>query len=424
MMKKLFLITVVLGMLAATSAPSFAQGPTELTLWRHIGDVQLEMDTFAGFVDDFNASQNEWEVVWDELPQGSYEDSIGAAALAGTLPCIIDVDGPFVPNFAWAGNIIPLDDYLSDDIRADLLPSTLGSYNGQTYGVGLFDAAIGVWGRRSVLEANGIRIPEGVDDPWTKEEFDAALEKLAALDEFDIAIDMFNFYTHEWWPYAYSPLLQSFGGDLIDRETYLTAEGVLNGPEAVAWGEWFQNIFQSGLSDPNPPDDQAFIQGRAALAYIGNWQYPRMHEAWGDDLVVMPPPDLGHGPKIGGASWQWAITTGCDHADGAWSFIEYLLTPELVAQYSDVTGLIPARLSAAPMTVNYSPEGPLGVMVQFSNAFAVIRPPTPAYAVISNEFTTAAQAIINGADVQNTLDDAVDAIDADIADNNGYGFGG
>jgi multiple sugar transport system substrate-binding protein len=198
----------------------------------------------------------------------------------------------------------------------------------------------------------------------------------------------------------------------------------LNGPEAIAWGNWFQNIFQSGLSDPNPPDDQAFIQGRAALAYIGNWQYPRMYEAWGDDLVVMPPPDLGTGPKVGGASWQWGITSSCAHPDGAWEFIEYLLTPELVAQYSDVTGLIPARLSAAPMTINYNSDGPLGIMVQYSNSFAVIRPPTPAYAVISNQFASAAQAIVNGADVQDTLDDAVDAIEADIADNNGYGFGG
>jgi len=424
-MKRLIHVILAVMMLGALGLPAVAQdGPTQLTLWRHIGDVQLEMDTFAEFVEGFNASQNQWQIVWDELPQGSYEDSIGAAALAGSLPCIIDVDGPFIPNFAWAGNIIPLDSYIDDALRADMLPSTLGAYDGQIYGIGLYDAALGLWGRRSVLEANGIRVPEGFEDAWTREEFDAALVTLAGLEEFDTAIDMFNFYTHEWWPYAYSPMLQSFGGDLIDRETYLTAEGVLNGPEAIAWGNWFQNIFQSGLSDPNPPDDQAFIQGRAALAYIGNWQYPRMYEAWGDDLVVMPPPDLGTGPKVGGASWQWGITSSCAHPDGAWEFIEYLLTPELVAQYSDVTGLIPARLSAAPMTINYNSDGPLGIMVQYSNSFAVIRPPTPAYAVISNQFASAAQAIVNGADVQDTLDDAVDAIEADIADNNGYGFGG
>jgi multiple sugar transport system substrate-binding protein len=422
-MKKLFAFFVVLVIAVGIATPTFAQnGPVELTAWRHIGDVQEEMDYFGSLVDDFNASQNEWEVIWEELPQGTYEDSINAAALAGNLPCLMDVDGPFIPNFAWAGHIVPLDGYISDELRADILSSALGQYNGQTYGVGLFDAVIGVWGRRSIMEKYDLRIATA-DEPWTKEEFDAMLETLAASDEFEVAIEMYNFYTHEWWPYAYSPLLQSFGGDLIDRNTYLSAEGVLNGPEAIAWGEWFQNIFQGGLADPNPPDDQGFIQGRAGLAYIGNWQYPNMYAAWGDDLIVMPPPDLGNGPVVGGASWQWAITSNCENPDGAWAFIEYLASPEATAGYSDVTGLIPARISAAPMTANYSEEGPLGVMVQFANNWVVIRPPTPAYAVISNEFFNAAQAITNGANVQDALDDAVDAIEQDIADNDGYGFG-
>ena len=32
--------------------------------------------------------------------------------------------------------------------------------------------------------------------------------------------------TGEWWPYAYSPFLQSFGGDLINRNDYKSADGV------------------------------------------------------------------------------------------------------------------------------------------------------------------------------------------------------
>jgi multiple sugar transport system substrate-binding protein len=414
-------IALIVGILFS-AAPVLAQEPTEVTTWRHTSDLPAEIELFTSWVEDFNASQDDWEIVWEELPQDSYEDSIAAATLADTLPCMLDVDGPFIPNYAWAGNIIALDDYISDELRADTLPSALGTYGDSTYAIGMWDAALAIWARRSVLEENGIRIPEGVDDPWTKDEFDAILEQLAALDEFDMAIDMVTFYTHEWWPYAYSPLLQSFGGDLIDRETYLTAEGVLNGPEAIAWGEWWQNLFVSGLSDPNAPDDQAFIQGRAALMYIGNWYYPTLLEAWGDDLIIIPPVDFGNGPKIGGASWQWAISSSCENPDGAWAFIEYLLQPENVAAAADVTGLIPARLSAAPLTENYSETGPLGILVEFSNAFTVVRPPTPAYGVIRNEFREAAQSIANGADVQDSLDDAVDAINADIEDNDGYGF--
>ena len=70
---------------------------------------------------------------------------------------------------------------------------------------------------------------------------------------------------------------------MINRETYLSAEGKLNGPEAMARGHWWQNLFRSGLANSKPADDQAFIQGRAALAYVGNRTDPRPPERGSDD---------------------------------------------------------------------------------------------------------------------------------------------
>ena len=44
--------------------------------------------------------------------------------------------------------------------------------------------------------------------------------------------------TGEWWPYAYSPLLQSFGGDLINRNDYKTRRRrARTAPKAVAVGD-------------------------------------------------------------------------------------------------------------------------------------------------------------------------------------------
>ena len=97
-----------------------------------------------------------------------------------------------------------------------------------------------------MLDENGIRIPT-IDEPWTEDEFDAALATLKAAG-YETPIDIGAEDTGEWWPYAYSPMLQSFGGDLIDRDTMLTADGALNGPEAVAWGEWFQGLFENGYA--------------------------------------------------------------------------------------------------------------------------------------------------------------------------------
>ena len=77
---------------------------------------------------------------------------------------------------------------------------------------------------------------------------------------------MFTFYTGEWWPYAFSPILQSFGGDLLDRDTYLSAEGVLNGENAVAFGNWFQNCSRAGW--PIRPRPMTRPSSRAARPWL------------------------------------------------------------------------------------------------------------------------------------------------------------
>jgi multiple sugar transport system substrate-binding protein len=110
------------------------------------------------------------------------------------------------------------------------------------------------------------------------------------------------------------------------------------------------------------------------------------------------------------------------HPEGANAFIEFALQDEYLAAFSDGIGLVPSTVSAAALTENYGPGGPLEVFYELSNQQALIRPPTPAYVGIALTFEKAMADIANGADVQDTLDAAVDEIERDIANNDGYGF--
>jgi multiple sugar transport system substrate-binding protein len=397
---------------------------TPLSMWYHGAGNPEERAVILQIIDDFNASQDQYVVEIQDFPQDSYNESIVAAALAGDLPDIIDMDGPVMPNWAWAGYLAPLD--LPDGMLDDFLPGTIGRWDGQVYSVGLWDAAVAMYARRSVLEENGIRIPT-LEEPWTLEEFDAALETLQATGEFEYAFDPGMAWTGEWYPYAFSPFLQSFGGDIIDRSTYTTAEGVLNGEEAVAFGEWWQSLFERDLAPGTSQDaadrDTGFIDGRYALQWNGNWAAVPALEAYGDDLLFLPAPDFGNGPIIGAASWQFGVAADSEHQDGANAFIEFALQDKYSAAFSDVLGLLPTTPSAAAMTENYASGGPLEVFYELSNEQALIRPPTPAYLSAALTFEKAIADITNGADVITALDAAVDEIDADIEANNGYGFG-
>ena len=138
----------------------------------------------------------------------------------------------------------------------------------------------------------------------------AALTKLKDPGDWDYPLDIGTGGTGEWWPYAYSPFLQSFGGDLINRDDYQTAEGVLNGAEAVEWATVVPRPRRPGLHGRRraaPTRPRTSSTTRAAILYTGIWTADEAPAAVGDDLVVLPPPDFGNGPKIGGGSWQWGV---------------------------------------------------------------------------------------------------------------------
>lgn len=419
MNRKLTLTSAVVLTMAMTGG-AFAQ--TELSLWYHGAGNDVERDILIGIIEDFNGSQDDWTVVLEEFPQASYNDSVVAAAVSGNLPDIIDVDGPVMPNWAWAGYMQPLQ--LSEGALDGFLPGAIGEYDGEVYSVGLWDAAIAMYARRSVLEEHDIRTPT-LDEPWTLEEFDEVLLTLRDSGDFDYPLNLGMADQGEWYPYAFGPFLWSFGGDMVDRDDYQSAEGVLNGDEAVAFGEWWQSLFERDLV-PGPSQSMAdhetgFIDGQYALQWNGNWVAVQTLEALGDDDVLfLPAPDLGTGPKIGGASWQFGVAATSDHPEGASAFIEFAIQDEYLAAFSDGIGLVPATESAAALTENYAEGGPLEVFFGLSEAQAMLRPVTPGYVLQALEFRRALTDIANGADVLTALDSAVDAIDADIERNNGY----
>jgi multiple sugar transport system substrate-binding protein len=406
--------------LAAALLGSAAQAQTTLTMWYHGAGNEVEAKILDQIVADFNGSQADWKVEVQSFPQAAYNDSVVAGALAGNLPDILDVDGPVMPNWAWSGYMQPLQ--IDEAKIAAFLPGPKGYWDGKLYSVGLWDAAVAMVTRQSYLDALGLRTPT-LEQPWTGEEFAAALEAAKASGKFEYAFDPGMAWTGEWYPYAFSPFLQSFGGDIVDRTTYKTAEGALNGEAALAFGAWWQGLFTNGYAQAtqDPADrDGGFAAGKYAFSWNGNWAALNALTAF-PDTVFLPAPDFGNGPKIGAASWQFGISASSTHPDGASRFIEFALQDKYLADFSNGIGLIPATQTAAALTENYKEGGPMAVFFGLTEGQALVRPVTPGYVVQAKVFEKALADIAAGADVAATLDAAVDEINADIEKNGGYG---
>ncbi|AYD89644.1 extracellular solute-binding protein [Actinomyces lilanjuaniae] len=411
---------------ATTTACSSYRGGASpgggISLWTHNGGNEEELAVVRKAVTAFNEANPDTPVEVKSFPQASYNDSVAAAAVAGDLPDVLDLDGPIMPSWAWAGYLAPLE--VSSELEDSIISSAKGYWNDTLYSIGPYDTSLCFLGRRSAFEEAGVAVPT-TERPWTGEEFDDALARLSRLSDYDYVIDFSVADSAEWWPYAYAPMLQSFGGDLIDRETLDTAEGLLNGAEAVAWGEWFRSCFTRGYASQTPATDgQDFLQGRVPLYYAGGWKVLQSQETFGrEEVLILPPVDFGHGAKVGGGSWQWGVSATSPSPAAANAFIELLMQDEYLVEYSNAIGNFPSVESAIGQTDYYREGGALEPVYEIGRTYALLRPPTPGYRVISSVFDKAARDIVSGADVRSTLDQAAQDIDVDIRSNKGYQVG-
>ena len=394
-----------------------------LQVWAHAGQ-EAERKVLQAQVGRFNKKTPAISIKLSFIPERDYNAQVQAAALAGDLPDVLEFDGPYLFNYIWQGHLLTLDNLLPRSLQQDLLPSIIdqGTYHGHLYAVGVFDSGLGLYARKSLLQLVKARIPAGAADAWTISEFNDILVRLAQQDKDKAVLDLKLNYRGEWYTYGFSPVLQSAGADLIDRKDYQHSSGVLNSKAAVSAMQQVQHWITQGLVDPNL-DDAAFTSGRVALSWAGHWEYARYHQAFPDDLLVLPLPDFGKGSRTGQGSWNWGITQKSQHPQAAAQFLQFLLQAPEVLAMSDANGAVPGTRTAVRQSVLYGEHGPLRLFAhQLLQGVSVPRPKTPAYPVITTQFQSAFQQIRNSADVQQALDSAAQHIDQDIRDNHGYPF--
>jgi multiple sugar transport system substrate-binding protein len=408
-----------------TTCDGKLEGTAYINVWFHVSErISTERETLRRQVAAFNASQENVQVKLVTLPEGDYGNQVRSAAATGNLPDVLDFDGPNLYNYAWSGKLKPIDSCLSAALRADLLPSILeqGTYTGRTWGVGTFDSGLGMYVRTSVLDRAGIRVPSGPDDAWTSDEFTEILGRLRKAG-FRRPLDLQLNYEEpgEWNTYGFAPTVWSAGGDLIDRETYRTVDGFLNGPKAVEALTTLQQWAEAGYVDPNR-DGEAWVKGRTPISWVGHWVYDQYTRAFPGDVAIVPLPDFGRGTRTGMGSWQWGIPADTADGDAAWRFLAFLLSRDEVVRMTRANGAIPATNSAIRVSPRFAEGGPEHLYItQLQSGIARPRPQTPAYPVLSAAFAQAFNTIvIDRRPVKPTLDAAAREVERDLAAHDYY----
>ena len=396
-----------------------------MTVW--VIDGETEKPYFQQLGDTFNVKFKDKGITVDVTPIPSINDATKAASQSGGLPDVIMIDGPNMASMAWAGTLQPITNLLDAGIADDLLPAVKaqGTYTptGDMYAISPYDSSVVLWGNKAYLEKAGVRIPKSPDDAWTREEMRDALDKLSKVPGVKWPLDVkMNYGAGEWMTYGFSPLVQSNGGDLIDRTTF-KAEGTINSAANVDALNELQDWVKKGWIAPASAGDNTFYGDKtSALSWVGNWMWPAHKKGLGADLVLIPAPKFGPaGPKSGNGGWSWAVPASSKNLDDIKAFLNYAMSTEQVAQYANITGYAPSRKSSIPLTPDFKEGGAGALFAEQGACCAVVRPVYPGYPVITSAWSQAMVNILTGtADVKSELDKAAKAIDQDIADNDGY----
>ena len=327
-------------------------------------------------------------------------------------------------NHVWSKMLRPIDKMVEPGTLQALNPGVIaqGTYSPDkhVYMLSQGDSSVALWGNKRYLERAGIEVPTSPDKAWDYEQFTAVLAKLKSVQGVKWPLDLKLNYSGEWLTYGYYPFVKSAGGDIIDPKTWKAA-GTMNSPATVSVIKNVKSWIDKGYVVPATAGDNRFFGDKtAAMAWVGNWMWRAHSQALGDNLVLIPAPRFGARPYAPNGGWGWAVPATAQRTEDIAKFLNFVLSKEQVAAWSNITGYIPARSDAADLTKLYGKEGKARLLAVQAQEIAVVRPVHPAYPVISAAFGKALSSVFQGADVQKALDKAAATVDEDLEDNNGY----
>lgn len=133
--------------LALTALAPLAQAK-QITVW--VIEGQSERPYFLHVEKAFNAAYSGKGTTVKVTPIPNINDALKAGFLSKKLPDVVMVDGPNMANYAWSGQLAPLDPYFDKATLQDLLPAirAQGTYgpDGKLYSISPYDSTVLLWG--------------------------------------------------------------------------------------------------------------------------------------------------------------------------------------------------------------------------------------------------------------------------------------
>lgn len=317
----------------------------ELTMWAR----SSTQDYTQALVDEYNDS-HDTQIKLTIVASDSFQQKVGAAAGAGSLPDILASDVVYAPNYAKQSVYLDITDRIAElPFGEDLVSAHIeaSTFDGKTYAVPHKVDSSFIFYNKDLFTAAGLD-PE--NPPTTYDEIYEAAKAITALGD-----DTYGFY----FPgnCAGCNAYTSFGVARAGDEVPISADGQTADIDSDALQDWFglyQRLYADGLvpsgasTGDSTTQQEPFLQGKVGIWPNGSYSIPTVNEAVDFEWGYMPlatADGSSTGTFVGGD--VVGVTSTTENADAAWDFIEWSLGDEAQVDIVAKDGNLPVRVDLA-----------------------------------------------------------------------------
>lgn len=379
-------------------------GPITISFW-HIYSEEEMRTVEDTLIPRFEAAHPGVTVESVQIPYQEFRRKLLTAIAGGTAPDLIRSDIIWVPEFAYMGALVPLDELMSDfDTYKNAVfqgPLATNYLNGHYYGLPLDTNCRVLTYNFAMFEAAGVEGP-----PTTMDEFVDVCKKIKTLGE-----GKYCFADGGTYAWAVNPWIWSFGGNVTDPELAV-ASGYLNGPDTQAAYEFLKMLVDDGYMHPGILGGGVdtwggFGNDEIAMILEGPW-FPTIFGTEKEYGFALMPAGPGGGISVVGGE-DIVMFQQSQHKEEAAEFIRFML--------SEVSQLAMAEVGQMPvlsalLETDFMQNHPFyGIFLeQLKNAWA--RTPHPNFTKIEEIYSLAGGAFLLGEKTfEEAFDEAAKAID-------------
>lgn len=386
---------------AATAVTASAADKKEVVIWDYFEtDAQKQM--MQSLIDEFNASQDEYEASHVYVPFADYEKQLTLGIASGELPDLVILDGCGMASFIRLGLFgdisdadINWDEYMEGPMESTML-------DGKHYGIPFATNCTALFYNKDLFDAAGIDYP---DENTTWDEFHEMAKALTkdGVSGFGNAAtntDEGTFQCLQW--------LYTAGGSYTDIEDGVDAYKLMQ--EMIEDGSWTKECVNWTQSDVN----NNFMAGNLAMQQNGPWQIPGI-EANAPDLnygvTVLPKKDADSEQATSILGGENMGVVNKDDTSGAEAFLKYYDQTDVMVDAMKQYGSYPPKTEAAKDS--YWTDDPIQKAFLTQIDTSIPRGPSAAWPSYSSAIQTGFQEVMTSAKTpEQAAKDTQAAVDA------------